>query len=394
MLRRPGESISARDLRAIQAERRAKARRAKLKKIGKKVTKGRIDVPKTAKKVVKATKKVVKKVGKKVGKSTAARLASVALKSAKAPLGKFGPLAAAVTLAYYAGEEFFPNKAKSKTTTTKKPTAKSVPSSFGSAFKKAYKDNPGGNFTYKGKKYKAVMKKPRKEDKGVSQSDIMGGTGRMAGGMMKKYNHGGAVKPFRRKYLGETNEKYNERKQKHIAYYTKQNEKSKKKDNSKFDDIGLSEFGKTYLLDKKRKLSPGEDKIRKSDMMGGTPLGMSVDEKKKAKKKYDPTKANRAGQRMGQRKAGGMMKKMAGGAVKKYNEGGLKDVPTNKQKSLGQLPTKVRNKMGFKMSGGMAKKKMMGGGMMKYKNGTGKKGVAVQARGCGAVLSKTKTRVT
>jgi len=246
-------------------------------------------------------------------------------------------------------------------------------------------------------------------------------------------------------------------------------------------------------------------------MMGGTPLGMSVDEKKKAKK-YDPTKANRAGQRMGQRKAGGMMKKAvggiirqkreygfdidetpmgtfykpmfkyekiskkmkreidvlkssmkkegvtakqkkelkklidakkagikstkqsmfskrpsstiptargsqedvktrkategyqkakkvlkaadkrikrkAGGIAKKYNKGGLKDVPTNKQKSLGQLPTDVRNKMGFKMSGGMAKKKMMGGGMMKYKSGTGKKGVSVQARGCGLARKK------
>tara|TARA_R110000782_G_scaffold176584_2_gene267589 strand:- start:104 stop:787 length:684 start_codon:yes stop_codon:yes gene_type:complete len=88
------------------------------------------------------------------------------------------------------------------------------------------------------------------------------------------------------------------------------------------------------------------------------------------------------------------IKRKAGGIAKKYNKGGLKDVPTNKQKSLGQLPTDVRNNMGFKMSGGMAKKKMMGGGMMKYKNGTGKKGVAVQARGCGAVLSKRKTRVT
>jgi len=76
--------------------------------------------------------------------------------------------------------------------------------------------------------------------------------------------------------------------------------------------------------------------------------------------------------------------KMAGGMMKKYNEGGLKDVPANKQKSLGQLPTGVRNNMGFKMSGGM----------MQYNEGTGKKGVTVQSRGCGAVISKRKTKVT
>lgn len=35
--------------------------------------------------------------------------------------------------------------------------------------------------------------------------------------------------------------------------------------------------------------------------------------KKKTGSTYDPTKANRAGQRMGQRKAGGMIKKMASG---------------------------------------------------------------------------------
>ena len=434
----------------VQKEKTAKKVKKIKRKVKKFVTKGNIDVPKIKKKVVKTAKKVTKAT-KKVAKSTGARIASVASKAIRSPVGKFGPLGAAVTLAYYAGEEFSPKKASAKTTTTKKPTAKSVPSSFGSAFKKAYKDNPGGTFTYKGKKYKAAMKKPRKEDKGVSQSDIIGGKGRVAGGMMKKYKEGSSIsftdaakkvkkaredKKFYKKYLGETDASYKAR----IA--KKEKLANKKSRSGNIGNIDMSGFGK-------RKLSPGEDKIRKSDMMGDTPLGMSVDEKKKAKK-YDPTKANRAGQRMGQRKAGGIMKKSgaavskaelqriknnlikqksgaavsdaelktikknllkkatqgkmrpmrasgkkkAGGIAKKYNKGGLKDVPTNKQKSLGQLPTDVRNNMGFKMSGGMAKKKMMGGGMMKYKNGTGKKGVAVQARGCGAVLSKRKTRVT
>ena len=46
--------------------------------------------------------------------------------------------------------------------------------------------------------------------------------------------------------------------------------------------------------------------------------------KKKTGSTYDPTKANRAGQRMGQRKAGGMIKKMAyGGKVKKMMGGGM-----------------------------------------------------------------------
>ena len=489
-------------------ERKQKARAKFGRNVKKAVTKGVLDPKKVVKKTTAATKKVAK--------STGARIASVASKAIKSPVGKFGPLGAAVTLAYYAGEEFFPNKAKTKTTTTKKPTAKNVPSSFGSAFKKAYKNNPGGTFTYKGKKYKAVMKKPAKSKTKISSGTIIGqgGKGRMAGGMMKKYKEGSSIsftdaakkvkeakdkKKFYKKYLGETDASYKAR----IA--KKEKLANKKSRSGNIGNIDMSDFGK-------RKLSPGEDKIRKSDMMGGTPLGMSVDEKKKAKKKYDPTKANRAGQRMGQRKAGGIMKKAVGGVIrqkrkvgfsvdetpmgkfykpvvkyekiskkmereidvlkssmkekgvtaeqkkelkklidakkagikstkqsmfsrrpsstiptargsqedvktkketegyqrakkvlkvadkrikrkaggiaKKYNKGGLKDVPTNKQKSLGQLPTDVRNKMGFKMSGGMAKKKMMGGGMMKYKSGTGKKGVSVQARGCGLARKK------
>jgi hypothetical protein len=45
--------------------------------------------------------------------------------------------------------------------------------------------------------------------------------------------------------------------------------------------------------------------------------------KRKTGSTYDPTKANRAGQRMGQRKAGGMIKKMAyGGKVKMMKSGG------------------------------------------------------------------------
>ena len=37
----------------------------------------------------------------------------------------------------------------------------------------------------------------------------------------------------------------------------------------------------------------------------------------------------------------------------------LKPVPAGKKKSLGKLPTKVRNKMGFMKKGGMVKKSKM-----------------------------------
>ena len=112
-------------------------------------------------------------------------------------------------------------------------------------------------------------------------------------------------------------------------------------------------------LSTKRKLSSDESKISKATMMGGTPFGMSVDEKKKAKK-YDPTKANRAGQRMGQRMAGGMMKK--------YDNGGLTKINPQKQPGLAAL-----------------KKKAPG---VVAKMGYAKKGTMVQARGCGVARKK------
>jgi hypothetical protein len=73
------------------------------------------------------------------------------------------------------------------------------------------------------------------------------------------------------------------------------------------------------------------------------------------------------------------MKKGGKAAPKKAKNGAsLKAVPADKQKSLGKLPTAVRNKMGFQKNGGKVKtakggaavkkapKKMMGGGKCKY----------------------------
>ena len=45
----------------------------------------------------------------------------------------------------------------------------------------------------------------------------------------------------------------------------------------------------------------------------------------------------------------------------------LKPVPKEKKKSLGKLPTKVRNKMGYMKSGGRVK--MMCGGLARRKRG-------------------------
>ena len=126
--------------------------------------------------------------------STLKRLGNVAKRAVRSPVGKFGPLGAAVTGAYFLGEEFFPNKKK-----------------------------------------KPVVKKPVAKKKAPT---------------------------------------------------------------------------------KKRKLSPGESKIRKSDIMGGSkgrlsgpqgPLGGKLDKRKKStvvknrNKRFNPKKANRAGQKFGQR---------------------------------------------------------------------------------------------
>lgn len=71
-----------------------------------------------------------------------------------------------------------------------------------------------------------------------------------------------------------------------------------------------------------------------------------------------------------------MSMKAAGKKPKKMEMGGsMKDVPADKEKSLGKLPTAVRNKMGYKKTGGSLKKMKMGGScgtsksMKKYAEG-------------------------
>ena len=59
-----------------------------------------------------------------------------------------------------------------------------------------------------------------------------------------------------------------------------------------------------------------------------------------------------------------MMKYRYGDFKMSYKVGGMKEVDAEKNPGLAKLPTKVRNKMGYKKKGGM-KKKMGGGYKMK-----------------------------
>jgi hypothetical protein len=62
-----------------------------------------------------------------------------------------------------------------------------------------------------------------------------------------------------------------------------------------------------------------------------------------------------------QQAAVAMAMKAAGKKPKMSMGGSMKDVPADKEKSLGKLPTAVRNKMGYKEYGGSTKKMKMGG---------------------------------
>ena len=139
-----------------------------------------------------------------------------------------------------------------------------------------------------------------------------------------------------------------------------------KKEDFKKNPLKINKSGLTPT----RTLAKNESKISRATMMGGTPPG-GLDKKKKVKK-YDPTKANRAGQRMGQRKAGGQIKKMRGGGmIGDLDKDGTMSKYEEKRQSA------IEANMGKKAGGSIKKmayggkvKKMMGGGMaMKYGHG-------------------------
>ena len=201
-----------------------------------------------------------------------------------------------------------------------------APGSFKAAFAVALAKGPGTIFTFKGKKYKAIKKH---EMKGPSASRVED----------KSISAASSVK-------GRPE--------------------------------GKNPPLKTYTVDgKKVSALNRQEALKKAGAGAGA-------------RKKKPT--NAGGQRLGQRKAGGMMKKYTKGGMNKYNKGSMlgdldKDgvMSGYEQKRQDAITTAMGNK---NMSGGMAKKKMMGGGMMQYSKGTGKKGVTVQARGCGLARKK------
>jgi hypothetical protein len=77
-------------------------------------------------------------------------------------------------------------------------------------------------------------------------------------------------------------------------------------------------------------------------------------------------------------------KKMAGGS--------LKDMPAG-NKGLPMLPTATRNKMGYKKAGGMVKK-MGGGQVLKYKKGTGSKTIKGRMSGEDVVAGCYNNKIT
>tara|TARA_R110002096_G_scaffold179239_2_gene356201 strand:+ start:1 stop:1086 length:1086 start_codon:yes stop_codon:yes gene_type:complete len=147
----------------------------------------------------------------------------------------------------------------------------------------------------------------------------------------------------------------------------------------------IKKYPKTAAVSAVAVMSPAAFKIKKEKK------DIGKDKKRKEKKNVSQADIIGKGSKKG-RMAGGMMKKYTKGGMNKYNKGSMlgdlnKDgvMSGYEQKRQDAITTAMGNK---KMGGGMAKKKMMGGGMMQYSKGTGKKGVTVQARGCGLARKK------
>lgn len=86
------------------------------------------------------------------------------------------------------------------------------------------------------------------------------------------------------------------------------------------------------------------------------------------------------------------IKKAGGKVIKKMAGGSLKDMPAG-NKGLPMLPTATRNKMGYKKAGGMVKK-MGGGQVLKYKKGTGSKTIKGRMSGEDVVAGCYNNKIT
>ena len=139
-------------------------------------------------------------------------------------------------------------------------------------------------------------------------------------------------------------------------------------------ELGMDKYlGQTVAKKRYKGKKIGKITSDAAKVTAGVGLGAVAEKRKKSKTVKNKDKKSK----------GGMNKYNKGSMLGDLNKDGV--MSGYEQKRQNAITTAMGNK---KMGGGMAKKKMMGGGMMQYSKGTGKKGVTVQARGCGLARKK------
>ena len=119
----------------------------------------------------------------------------------------------------------------------------------------------------------------------------------------------------------------------------------------------MAKIKKAQLGDYVRKSFKTADSLRNANpKYGSKGLKGMVDERKSNMAKADSIE-KAVEKRVGVPRKYNLYEKKNGGPVKKAKSGAsLKPVPADKEKSLGKLPTPVRNKMGYQKNGGKMKK--------------------------------------
>jgi len=212
------------------------------------------------------------------------------------------------------------------------------------------------------RKIVAMRKKAEKEAKQKKEKPNLGQ--RKAGGMMKK-KKGGVIKAGLGKAIISGI--------KQIAKGKRKSSLPRSKELEKFE-LGMDKYlGQTVAKKRYKGKKIGKITSDAAKVTAGVGLGAVAEKRKKSKTVKNKDKKSK----------GGMNKYNKGSMLGDLNKDGV--MSGYEQKRQDAITTAMGNK---KMGGGMAKKKMMGGGMMQYSKGTGKKGVTVQARGCGLARKK------
>ena len=160
---------------------------------------------------------------------------------------------------------------------------------------------------------------------------------------------------------------------KQIAKGKRKSSLPRSKELEKFE-LGMDKYlGQTVAKKRYKGKKIGKITSDAAKVTAGVGLGAAAEKRKKSKTVKNKDKKSK----------GGMNKYNKGSMLGDLDKDGV--MSGYEQKRQDAITTAMGNK---KMSGGMAKKKMMGGGMMQYSKGTGKKGVTVQARGCGLARKK------